>query len=114
MTKFKPPRPGPGDWMGQMQRLQAELQQAQAELADQVVEASAGGGAVAVVMTGTQECRSIRISPHLLQEGDAEMLQDLILLAVNQAVRDSQLLAARRLGPFAAGMPGGMPGGGPA
>jgi DNA-binding YbaB/EbfC family protein len=111
MSKFKPPRPGPGDWTAQMQRLQAELKQAQEELADQVVEASAGGGAVSVVMTGTQECRSIQIAPSLLQEGDVEMLQDLLVLAFNQAVRDSQQLAARRLGPFAAGMPGGMPGG---
>jgi nucleoid-associated protein EbfC len=84
--------------------MQAELAQAQADLADQTIEASAGGGAVKVVMTGTQECRSITIDPGLMQSGDASMVQDLVLLAVNQAIRDSQLLAARRLGPLTGGL----------
>jgi nucleoid-associated protein EbfC len=90
--------------LSQVQRMQAELAQAQADLADQTIEASAGGGAVKVVMTGTQECRSITIDPGLMQSGDASMVQDLVLLAVNQAIRDSQLLAARRLGPLTGGL----------
>ncbi|MBM3121011.1 MAG: YbaB/EbfC family nucleoid-associated protein [Chloroflexi bacterium] len=90
--------------LSQVQRMQAELAQAQADLADQTIEASAGGGAVKVVMTGTQECRSITIDPGLLQSGDTGMVQDLVLLAVNQAIRDSQLLAARRLGPLTGGL----------
>ncbi|NIM96100.1 MAG: YbaB/EbfC family nucleoid-associated protein [Anaerolineales bacterium] len=94
--------------MASIQRLQEELQQAQAELADEVVEASSGGGAVKVVMSGTQECKSVEIAPHLIEEGDAEMLQDLVMLAVNQAIRDSQVLAARRLGPMTGGL--GIPG----
>jgi hypothetical protein len=51
-------------------------------------------------MSGTQECHKVEISPELLAEADAEMVQDLVLLAVNQALQDSRLLAARKLGPM--------------
>jgi DNA-binding YbaB/EbfC family protein len=88
----------------QMKQLQDQLVQAQEDLANETVEASAGGGAVRVVMSGTQECQSVVIDPELLASGDVEMLQDLILLAVNQAVHDSQALAARKLGPMAGGL----------
>jgi DNA-binding YbaB/EbfC family protein len=94
--------------MSQIQRLQEELQQAQLDLAQEEVEASAGGGAVRVRMSGTQECRGIEISAQLLEDADQEMLQDLVMLAVNQAIRDSQALAARKLGPLTGGM--GLPG----
>ncbi len=104
MPKPKSILPSGKNALSQFQRMQAELAQAQADLADQTVEASAGGGAVKVVMTGTQECRSITIDPGLMQSGDASMVQDLVLLAVNQAIRDSQLLAARRLGPLTGGL----------
>lgn len=90
--------------MDQIQQLQAQLQQAQADLAEESVEASAGGGAVKVKMSGTQECLGIEIAQELVDDGDQKMLQDLIMLAVNQAIRDSQLLAARRLGPLSSGM----------
>jgi len=83
------------------ERLQRELAQAQADLAQQLVEASAGQGAVRVVMSGTQECHRVVIDPELLAQGDAARLQGLVLLAVNQAIKDSQLLAARRLSPLA-------------
>ena len=104
MARSRTPLPGGKNILSQVQRMQADLAQAQAELAEQTIEASAGGGAVKVVMTGTQECRAITIDPGLLQAGDVHMLQDLVLLAVNQAVRDSQLLAARRRGPLAGGL----------
>lgn len=106
MSKGKGPG-GPG-LMAQMQRLQEALVKAQAELVDMTVEASAGGGAVRVVMSGTQECRQLHIAPELLTDGDVQMLQDLVLLAVNQAIRDSQALAARTLGPLTGGL--GLPG----
>ncbi len=96
--------PGGQDMMARLQRMQGELERAQAELADETVEVTAGGGAVRVVMSGTQELKEVEIDRALLQEGDVEMLQDLIALAVNQAIRDSQLLAARRLGPLAGGL----------
>ncbi|MDF1499910.1 MAG: YbaB/EbfC family nucleoid-associated protein [Anaerolineales bacterium] len=101
---------GPGNMMAQMQELQQQLMKTQEELAEETVEASAGGGAVRVIMTGTQECRQVVIAESLLDDGDVEMLQDLVLLAVNQAIHDSQALAARRLGPLTGGM--GMFGGG--
>jgi len=92
------------DMLGQIQQLQAQLQQAQTDLAEESIEASAGGGAVKVKMSGTQECLAIEISADLVQDGDLAMLQDLVMLAVNQAIRDSQLLAARRLSPLSSGM----------
>ena len=104
MPKSRGPLPSGKNTLSQFQRMQAELTRAQAELADQTIEASAGGGAVTVVMSGTQECRSITIDPGLLRSSDAAMVQDLVLLAVNQAIRDSQLLAARRLGPLTGGL----------
>jgi DNA-binding YbaB/EbfC family protein len=106
MSKGKRPRGSAQDMMAHMQRLQEELSRAQAELAEETVEATAGGGAVRVVMSGTQECKAVFIEPDLLQDGDKEMLQDLILLAVNQALHDSQALAARRLGPLTGGFGG--------
>ena len=57
-------------------------------------------------MTGTQVCQSVSIDSGLLEDGDHEMLQDLILLAVNQAIHDSQALAARKLGPLSQGLGG--------
>ena len=108
MPKVKPPSRRDEGMMARLQKMQQELAKAQSDLADQTIEASAGGGAVKVVMSGTQECRSVTIAPSLLESGDASMLQDLVLLAVNQAIQDSQLLAARRLGPLTGGVvPGG-------
>ncbi len=104
MAKGRRSGGGSGNMMAQLQRMQAALQQAQAELAEETVETSAGGGAVKVVMTGAQECRHVEISPALVQEADVEMLQDLILLAVNQAIQDSQALAAQKLGPLTGGL----------
>jgi DNA-binding YbaB/EbfC family protein len=99
--------PGKG-MMDQIQRLQKQLEEAQASLAEEVVEGSAGGGAVKVLMTGTYECKRVEISPDMLVEGDVEMLQDLVMLAINQAIGESQDLAARRLGPLTGGL--GIPG----
>src|SRR3989337_2047100 len=94
----------------QLKRLQEDLKAAQASLEDETVEASAGRGAVKVVMSGTQECRQITITSDLLPDDEAAKLQDLLCLAVNQAIRDSQSLAARRLGAPAKGLTGLGPG----
>jgi DNA-binding YbaB/EbfC family protein len=104
MSKGKKPKGGSLNLNAQMKQLQDQLVQAQQDLADETVEASAGGGAVRVVMSGTQECQSVTVDPELLASDDIEMLQDLILLAVNQAIHDSQALAARKLGPLAGGL----------
>src|SRR3989337_742192 len=92
-----------GDLLAGLERLQEQLRRAQEELAEQTVEAAAGGGAIRIVMSGTQECKSVRVSPELLRESEVEILQDLLLVAVNQAIRESRTLAARRLGPLAGG-----------
>lgn len=90
--------------MRQAQELQAKLQKAQEELADATVEASSGGGAVTVVATGQQEIRSIKVSPEVIDPEDAEMLEDLVMSAVNEALRKSQELASSRL----SGLTGGL------
>ena len=97
--------------MAQVQELQEKLVQAQEGLADQTVEVTTGGGAVRLVMSGTQECKEVTIEPSLLEAGDVEMMQDLILLAINQAIQESQALAAKQLGPLAGGL-GPLGGGG--
>lgn len=104
MSKGKKPKGMGLDLNAQMKQLQNQLVQAQEDLALKTVEASAGGGAVKVIMSGTQECQSIHIDPSLVETADIEMLQDLVLLAVNQAIHDSQAMAARLLGPLAGGM----------
>ena len=94
-----------GGMMAQIQKLQIQMEEAQAQLAEKTVTASAGGGAIKVTMTGDQKCRTVEISPDLLKDADAEMLQDLVLSAVNMALDQSRELAAQRMGPLAGGLP---------
>ena len=88
------------DILGKVKQMQADLVRAQEDLANETIESSAGGGAVKIVMSGTQECKGISIDPDLIAQADISMLQDLILLAVNQALRESKELAADKLGAF--------------
>ena len=92
--------------MAQIKRLQEQMAVAQEQLAIDTVTSSAGGGAVKVTMTGDQHCKEVIIDPELLKDADAEMLQDLILSAVNLALDDSRKMAEEKLGPLAGGMPG--------
>ena len=71
--------------MGQIQRLQQQMLEAQEKLAQETVTATSGGGAVKIVMTGDQKCQTVEIDAALLQDADAEMLQDLVLTAINSA-----------------------------
>ena len=96
---------GGGGMMQQIQRMQQQLAEAQAKLAEETVTASAGGGAIKVTMTGDQRCRKVVIDPELLKDLDPEMLQDLILSAVNMSLDQSRELAQERLGPLASGLP---------
>ncbi len=108
MSKYKPNFPQKGGQMGmmqQLQKLQEQLAQAQEQLTKETVNYSAGGGAIKVVMTGDQHCQSVEIDPELLKDADVEMLQDLILTAVNGALDASRALASERLGPLAGGLP---------
>jgi nucleoid-associated protein EbfC len=103
---FKGPKMNnPGGMMGQLQKLQEQMQLAQDQLAQETVTFTAGGGAVKVVMTGDQRCTSLEIDPDLLKDGDAEMLQDLLLAGVNGALDASRELAMQRLGPLSSGLP---------
>lgn len=102
---FNAPKKNPMGMMQQIQKLQEQLAQAQEQLKQETVSYSAGGGAVKVVMTGDQRCQSIEIDAAVLQDGDVEMLQDLILAAVNGALDASRNLASERMGPLAGGLP---------
>ncbi len=103
---FKSPKmQNPTNMMGQIQKLQEQLQEAQARLAEETVTAAAGGGVVKVTVTGDQRCLAVEIDPQVLEDGDAEMLQDLVLTAFNSALDKSRELAAERLGPLAGGLP---------
>ena len=97
---------GQNAMMRQIQKLQEQMEAAQAALADETVTASAGGGVVKVTMTGDQHCKSVEISPEILEDADAEMLQDLILSAVNLALDQSRELQSQKMGPLAGGIPG--------
>ena len=96
---------GQAGMMQQFQRLQQQMAKAQEQLALQTVEASAGGGAVKVTMTGDQKCQSVEIASELLKDADAEMLQDLVLTAVNLALDKARDLQEQTMGPLAGRMP---------
>ncbi|MFN2196441.1 MAG: YbaB/EbfC family nucleoid-associated protein [Anaerolineales bacterium] len=96
---------GQGGMMQQLQKLQEQLMEAQAKLAEEIITGTSGGGAVKVSVTGDQRVTSIEIEPELLEDGDVEMLQDLIMAAMNTALDESRNLAAERLGPLAGGLP---------
>jgi DNA-binding YbaB/EbfC family protein len=82
----------------QVQDMQKAMAKAQEELAQEVVEASAGGGMVTVVVTGGLEVREVRIDPAAVDPDDVEMLQDLVTAATNEALRAAQALAQQKLG----------------
>ncbi len=90
--------------MKQVQEMQKKMAQAQEELANETVEASAGGGMVTVVMTGALEVREVRIKPEAVDPDDVEMLQDLVTAATNEALRAAQDLASEKLGGATGGM----------
>ena len=82
----------------QAQQMQAQMEQAQEELAHETVEASAGGGMVTVKATGAGDLVEIKIDPKAIDPDDPELLQDLVLAAVNEALRSAQALAQTKLG----------------
>jgi len=90
--------------MHQAQKLQEKLAKAQQELSKTTIEASSGGGAVKVTINGQQKIQSVKISPEVIDPDDVEMLEDLVLTAVSEAIAKSQELAAERL----SGLTGGL------
>ena len=92
----------------QAKEAQTKIQQLQEELATRTVEASSGGGMVKVIVNGRQEVVSIEIEDEVAKSGDKQMLQDLVIAAVNQGIKKSQELVAAELGKVTGGLP--MPG----
>ena len=95
--------------MKQVEKMQADMAKAQEELAAEVVEASVGGGMVTVKCTGALQITEVKIAPAAIDPDDAEMLEDLVLAAVNEAVRSAQALADSKM-QGAMGPMGGMGG----
>jgi len=87
-----------------MQQIQARLAKAQQELANMNIEVASGGGAVTVTVDGQQNIKSIKISKEVVSPEDVEMLEDLVLSAVKEAIAKSQEAASKQLG----GLTGGM------
>ena len=95
----------------QAQKMQQDMMQAQEALKDETVEASAGGGMVKVTVSGDLEVRSIAIDPQAVDPEDVELLQDIVLAAVNEGMRSAQELAASKMGGITGGLGGlGLPG----
>ena len=102
------PRMNQANAQNAYQALQQKMLEAQSALENETLEVSAGGGAVTVVISGQQKIQSIKISPDAMSAGDAEMLQDMIVAAVNEAIDRSQELASQKMGAITGGL--GLPG----
>src|ERR671932_1016971 len=92
----------------QVGAMQQQMEQAQAELANETVDASAGGGMVTVTANGAGEIKSIKIDPKAIDPDDPEMLADMVLAAVNEAIRSARSLQETKLGGLAGGALGGL------
>ena len=99
-----PQPPNFNKMLKQVQQMQTDMAKAQAELKDEIVEASAGGGMVTVKVSGDLELKEIRIDPEAVDPEDVDLLQDMVLAATNEALRSAQELANRKLG----GLTGGL------
>ena len=93
-----------GNLAKQIQQMQEDMVKAQEQLAEETVDVTAGGGMVKITITGHQRVQSIELKPEIIDPEDVEMLQDLLLAAINQAIEQSQAMAAERL----EGLTGGM------
>jgi DNA-binding YbaB/EbfC family protein len=103
--------PNMGQLMKQAQQIQSKMAKLQEELAEKTVEASAGGGMVTAVVNGRQEIVSIQIDPEVVDSDDVEMLQDLVMAAVNDALTRAKNMMSEEMGNLTKGMNiPGMPG----
>lgn len=93
-----------GNMMKQVKKMQADMAKMQEELANRTIEASSGGGVVTVVANGKQEIISINIKPEAVDPEDVEMLQDMVLAAVNEALRQSQEMVTKEMSKITGGM----------
>jgi nucleoid-associated protein EbfC len=99
-----------GNLMKQAQKMQKDMAKVQEDLELKTVEATAGGGAITVVVSGKKELKEINIKPEVVDPDDVEMLQDLILAAVNEAIRKADEMVNSEMGKITGGMGGGFPG----
>lgn len=116
MAKGRGGMPGGGgggaNMMKQLQKMQQDMAEAQAALEHETVEVSVGGGALTIVVTGHQRVQSITINPDMVDTSDEEWLtdlQDLLVAGVNQAIEQSQTMAAEKLEAITGGL-SNMPG----
>lgn len=94
--------------MKQAQKMQKQMEETQAALADKTLEMTSGGGAVKIVISGKKVIQEIKINPEVVDPEDVEMLEDLILSAVNEAVRQADEMYNSEIGKITGGMGGGM------
>jgi nucleoid-associated protein EbfC len=100
------PQPNMNQMLKQVQQMQAEMMKAQEGLKDEIVEASAGGGTVTGQVSGELEIKDLTIDPEAVDPEDVEMLQDMVLAAVNEALRSAQELAANKMQQATGGLGG--------
>jgi DNA-binding YbaB/EbfC family protein len=100
----QPQMPNMQQMLQQVQKMQQDMQAAQDELKNELVEASAGGGMVTVTVSGNLEVRAVKIDPSAVDPDDVEILADMVLAAVNEGLRMAQELAARKLGGVGGGL----------
>ncbi len=107
----QPRMPNMQQMMAQVQKMQKDMELAQEQLKSEVVEASAGGGMVTVKVSGALEVREVKIDPSAVDPEDVEILSDMVLAAVNEALRMAQELAESKMGGATAGLDLGALGG---
>lgn len=104
----KQPKMGNAQQMAQMQAMQREMDKIQAEIEEMETTATSGGGAVEVTVTGKKELKDIKIQPEVVDPDDVEMLQDLIIAAANEALRQMEEISQNEMSKFTSGL--GIPG----
>ena len=101
---------GIGDLMRQAQKLQTQMAKVQEEMAEKTVEGSSGGGMVTVIASGKLEVVGVTIDPEVIDPDDIEMLQDLVVAAVNDALRKAQEMVSGEMGKLTGGLGINIPG----
>jgi DNA-binding YbaB/EbfC family protein len=103
--------PNMNQLMKQAQKMQKKMEEAQAQLEEKTLEVTAGGGVVKVVITGKKEIAELTIDPAAVDPEDVEMLQDLLISAINEALRQADEMVQKEMGKFMPAGMGGLPGG---
>lgn len=102
--KFMPGGGKMGNMMKEAMKIQQEIARLQAELQERVIETSSGGGAVTIKISGKQEILELKIKPEAVDPEDVEMLEDLVMTAVNEAIKQSQEMVSSEMGKITGGL----------